>query len=653
MNCVVVLIIYLFSLCEANNLVCQYFDVNLGSFEKYCENYNGSHPNNCSNQMLVKLSYVTQLKVAGCDSRTVATTVKDFTNVHHLDISYSKYKSLDWFEALDLNQLVKLNASHNEISNAVCFLNHAPEVMEIDLSHNKMTHIDCSTFMGLYKLKKIHLAHNALETITNGALDDVISLEYIDLSNNNLQRMLLIFNLNKNQWWKTVHLHVEKNPISGYSCFYASKSPVAVYLSWKPVKWYYENAWYRKGAQLRVVRNDQNEGVFPTTEGDYELHCNEWSFVNLQRFKIGPSTFKNVTDIMPFLGPSIQEIDLFGNFVGKLNPITFERLIYLKSLILKDTMLTEFDFSVLRNQIDLLELDISNNNLKYLSNVSYLRVLHLIQLDMAGNQVVNTPEMFKYLNPSLEKLELTENFVGSLNATTFERLIGLEKLNLSNTALAIDHINPFQSLRRLKSLDISQNSLTNVDFSVLRPTLIKLRHFVAADCHIKNASGVIRHLGAGVKILDLSGNDFGTFNDRTFEHLIHLEHLKLNNAKLRYFDFRSLQYPQHLRLLDIARNELQKIDFQNVPITLKRINIEENQLTEVDMLPRSHFSSPLEVAIARNQFPCAYLKRIIRDYKRIEFVGDHWNQKVDRDCRSTTQGIDDFLTSVYNKFKIW
>lgn len=83
------------------------------------------------------------MKISGCDPEIVLDSAKRFQrNLHIIDISYSRYKNLDWFN-LKFNQLQIFNASHNELSHLLGSLfREKPEIVEIDLSYNNLSSAD-------------------------------------------------------------------------------------------------------------------------------------------------------------------------------------------------------------------------------------------------------------------------------------------------------------------------------------------------------------------------------------------------------------------------------------------------------------------------------------------------------------------------------
>lgn len=645
------------SICEANRLLCHFFDETTQTLQKYCEEYNGELPTNCTrgSNLVDKLSVdrVENLKIVGCSEFIVLDAVERYINIRTLDISYSQYRTLNWLD-LSLKRLQKFNASHNEISSIWMLFENVPEIREIDFSYNRLTTINGSTFGRVEKLEMIYLSQNALKDIANDTFSNASHLQMIDLNDNHISRIPVFSNA---KHLKTIH--IKRNRITAFNyCLYTKMNAVSIYFTLKYVTSFYrdENCDGKFVEPLQVIWDNKYEGVLLTTDGNYEIHFNEDSFQNLYTFVAGHNAYANVMDLLHHFGTLITKIDLSGNMIGQQpDATTFERFNDLSTLILHDTHLMDFDFSWLTNQNYRLKmLDVSNNNLKFIKSVWLLddfRVLR--ELIVAGNQLANLPELIQHIRSPIEKLNLSGNFVGQLNTTTFQRLTALKALNLSRTSLSISESDPFERLSELTILDISYNRLKNVNLAILSRTLGKLNKLYASHCEIENISQLVSYLRSSIKELDLSGNYMGMFNVRAFENLINLEFLNLSNIHMFYFDFYALKQQKLLQTLDVSWNKLQDVDLEPLRGNLKCLHLNGNDLRKVDHLNRIHFPHLITLTIHDNQLPCDYLKQLLNDWNGLEFIKNPLNQKNNIDCGSKTQAVSDFFNNVYDTIKFW
>lgn len=626
-----IFVLLIVSLSKTNGFLCQYYNENEKTLQRYCEHYRSSLPKTCVNLKLeLQPSDVSRLKFEGCSPSAIAEVSLEFPDINTLDISYSRYKSLNF--SSDFKNLQALDASFNELSTiSRGILQSSPELKSLDLTRNYLTAISKSDFEHIGKLESLNLSDNALESIDGDVFTDLTELKVIKLNNNRLSSVP-IFPNNEN----LQELHVIDNPqITKFNCtFMSSMSNVAVYISWKHIVSFHGDQ-DCDGKLFRIVQNTQFEGIIPTSDGKYEFHCNDQSFKNLQQFVAGHDAFENVEDLLNLFSPTVWKIDLSGNHIGVLNA-TFERFRNLRELSLSDTDLEDFDFSVLniKNQQYLTHLDISQNNLKNVTNPYLLQYFgSLYQFNASGNQIENTNELIQHLQSPLQKLDLSGNNVQNVSPSTFGKFISLRELNLSGTNLSIPEFNPFQALRSLSVLDISQNKLSDVNLAVLKNTLDQLQNFSAADCQIQNGTEVLKYLGPFVKSVDLSGNYVGHLNDESFDGLGNLSELNLSNTGLTSLDSSIFENLSALTNLDISNNQLKEIDLDPLSLNLKRLNLEGNDLEKIEHLNRTHFPALTSLAISRNELSCDYLEQLQQDFKDIQIEGDLFEQK-DGHCHS-------------------
>lgn len=642
------------SLCESNRLVCQIFELSEKSLQQYCDNFNGILPVNCASGInsTIDSSQVNRLKIGGCDPDIVLNSAKRFQrNLRVLDVSYSRYKNLDWLD-LKLDQLQIFNASHNELSNIrSIFVYHIPEIVEIDLSHNKIDDLNVKFREITTKLRKAHLSHNNLTSLRLRYFPPD-SIEYIDLNSNRIQ---YVYEIDVREYKNFKNLQLDGNPIQLYNCTLLNDVAFAHYPG-NSLKFsrFSDDACH--GKQIHIVRYNStkstSEIILIKPDGTYEIQCRDKCFENLIRFYASRNVVQNGSEVVQNIGSSISWLDLSGNFIGELSVNAFDEFVHLHGLNLSDTNLMQFDFEILRSQKETITvLDISHNNLKRTGNSSSLQNYNLRELMMDGNRIENAYEIIKHLNPSIKILDLSGgNFVGKLNDTTFQRLIELQRLNLSNTNIISSNSNPFEMLQSLDVLDLSQTNLENFDFSIFSDTLYNLTELSLVGCRIKDVSTVIQHFGPNILKLDLSENTVRGINEQTFRKLHKLTELELRNLSLQSFELSALKNQRELKFLDISNNKLTTIDLQAFPVNkFYHINLEGNDLIELTNLHQTD-ALKIQLDLANNQFPCIYLKQLKKDY---ELHGESWRQKNNRDCRTTTQSINGFLQNVYDSIKFW
>ncbi|XP_055301686.1 uncharacterized protein LOC129568141 [Sitodiplosis mosellana] len=588
---------------------------------------------------------VTHLKIEQCEVKKVLVSVKSYKQLSSLDISYSGYKSLDSFD-LQHQNLEILNCTHNHLNQIpMRIFSKTPEITTIDFSYNHLEKIESSSFEAAKKLKSIYLSHNVIRIIEEVAFSNLSNLHYVDLDSNFIKRIESVFV--NNQHLQT--LRIKNNSFKSVPII-DSINVSSLHLSWDYFQFFDMKNLSRN---VQVIFGDRKEGFFRTSTGIVEMHCNNGSLVNLLHFYVGSSTVENLYDLLLCLGSKLLTLDLSGAIIKQIDGNALRRFKNLEALFLSDAHLTDFDVNVIEFHTKLSWLDLSKNHLKTMKNVHILQNFTKLEIfDVLGNQLDNIPEILRYLKPSIDSIDLSENFVGPLNATTFAKFSALEGLFLKNTSLSFGHFNPFSSLDELIKLDLSGNHLENVNFTVLAETLSHISHFYAADCHIQNVSHLIQLFGSSLATLDLSKNIIGNASASLFNKL-HLTQLNLAHSHLSHLSI--VEGQTKLLNLNVSFNNLEKVNFSLLPKTMEKIYLEGNDLSEIDGLAsKTRFPRINSLAMSLNLFSCEYLATFVpnltREWTNLELIGDPWKQKHGEDCHlivqsSTESTVTDTVTA--------
>lgn len=647
MRCLFPFLVFLIDFCESSEFRCGQFDNVMGSVEIYCSNLNETVPVDCVSSFSVanitdKMN-VTQLKVNDCGHGNIKQLTEIFANVHSLDVSHSGIKSLNKFD-LKREHFKKLNVSHNGLTEVPeKFLSQMPGLIEVDLSHN-----DLSIMVKFPdKLVKIHLSHNKLTSIHRDDFVNLTELEYVDLSYNSITKLDLFYIFPTNMKLKTLRL--EKNAIKEFDYRFTPllQRGVSMHISWKNITKFM--FWNYEAERIRVIRTDGEEGVLETNDGNFELYCNEKSFENILNFQAVSNQIENPTEICHCLTSSLKYLELLGNFAEPLNTSVFERFTNLTHLSLKGTQLKKFDLNVIKNHKKLSVIQLSGNGFTKIDNISALDNFdYPINLDLSDNQLENVPEMLKNLTSKTVDLNLSGNFVGKLNATTFDRFTDMKRLILRNCSVSFDNLKPFEPIEGLNELDISRNILENVNFTMTSMALKQLQILNVGHCKIKNITDVVKSLGSSLWKLDLTGNFLRKLNTDTFDTIkMGLKVLNMSDTHLTDAAIvAALKHLTKLENLDISENKLKTLNFTSVSNHLRKLYLNGNDLNDVETLTKSHFPVLNFLNISKNQFTCEYLVNFIAQLKKewphLTIFGDPWEQKREENCHPMDDDIIDY-----------
>ncbi|XP_055307083.1 lumican-like, partial [Sitodiplosis mosellana] len=224
---------------------------------------------------------------------------------------------------------------------------------------------------------------------------------------------------------------------------------------------------------------------------------------NLEEFRAAGNHIDNVLGIIHSLGSNLWALDFSQSIIGTLNLSTFERFEHLYWLNLSDTHLEHFNVNPLRVS----RLDISRNNLKRL-NVDLLShtLRSLEYFYAADNYFENTAEIIQHLESNLYELDISGNYMGKLNETTFERTQNVERLSLRRTNLSISDVKPFETMQFWLDLDISKNNLKKLNFStsIVFRTLEEMN---LSENYLTQLDGLNKHSFPKLTKLDITNNN--------------------------------------------------------------------------------------------------------------------------------------------------
>lgn len=355
------------------------------------------------------------------------------------------------------------------------FLRHVPKhlppaLYKLHLKNNKLEKIPPGAFSELSNLRELYLQNNYLtdEGLDNETFWKLSSLEYLDLSSNNLSRVpaglprsLVLLHLEKNviqsvdadvltpiRNLEYLLLHSNQLQAKGIHplAFQGLKRLHTVHL--------YNNALEcvpsglpRRVRTLMILHN-QITGIgredFATTYFLEELNL---SYNRITSPQMHRDAFRKLR--------LLRSLDLSGNRLQTLPPGLPKNVHVLK---VKRNELAALARGALAGMAKLRELYLTGNRLRSraLGPRAWVDLAGLQLLDIAGNQLTEIPEG---LPPSLEYLYLQNNKISAVPANAFDSTPNLKGIFLRFNKLAVGSVveSAFRRLKHLQVLDIEGN----------------------------------------------------------------------------------------------------------------------------------------------------------------------------------------------------
>lgn len=301
------------------------------------------------------------------------------------------------------------NSRSTSIINSALTLSNALNLTEIDYSFNKIDRITAHDFDNLKYLTTITLTNNSIRYLDVNAFLNLKELKYLDLSNNSIGIIENdLFKNNKHLEW----LRLENNPIirldSGiFSLF---KNVAAVNISLDKVNEIEISYGTMLKNKLKFQISDETGLIIDLIDGASKFHYTKENLTNLVSFNISGHQLNNTKELLKLLGPSIKYLDISSNFIGAIDGETFKNFKKLEILNLAQTNLSNFGFTTMYNQNQLLELNLSYNQLKKVNfTILAWNLRTLFKLNLEGNDLVEVDTVNGHNFPNLRYLALSKN----------------------------------------------------------------------------------------------------------------------------------------------------------------------------------------------------------------------------------------------------
>lgn len=544
-----------------------------------------------------------------------------------LRVIFSGLKTLKINDFAEAIELIELNVTHNKIDHLepnIFIYAHNLEV--IDLSNNRITDVSEYSFENIPKLKILILSNNLIEKFEFKS--SLIDLQVFMIDNNSLTHLndnilersaqLTDLRINDNK------LNISKlNVTVRLDTFDMSNNPTAIYLISKNLK--------IKNSNVRLLNIDKTAVTIDASKNriDSIVVDPRNALIDLNLSRNNYTTMRNLTGLK-----SIEKLDLSFNQIEDFNLTSFSNMPQLKELNLENSGLKIIDFGLFSQQQHLNWLDISYNDLKEV-NFNMLTV-SIAYLYIEGNALTNIDlSDIAITLPYLRVLGLSNN------KFSCEKLIEIRKLLASlSIEMYVDELLMVKFSRNINGIGcVNENSTETMEFSSTKVLPIhtdrsKDHQFETLEVKINEIEKNIRqHSNSMVKNSINSKDDIVSMK----RELMNIR----NDGDLKIVDAKADILMSVSSLLNLSTNGTDvSADLKSTIFEVNKINLERYQ----------SFSSQLKLVNDKLQDLVQSVTELksAENYDAKNVLHSKQNRITDDRSSSTTDGSSDALMPLKN-----
>jgi Leucine-rich repeat (LRR) protein len=285
--------------------------------------------------------------------------------------------------------------------------------------------------------------------------------------------------------------------------------------------------------------------------------------------------------------PNLEELSITSCKIRHVPAKAFLGLANLKKLSLRSDSATTMDIDVesLKKVNSLEDVHFSSNNIWSLPSGMMCELLSMKLLNMSSNHLLEASNLgLSTCRIPLLHLDLSRNFISSLNKEDLSPMPSLETLDLSHNQINSVFEDAFLAVLRLKRVDLSHNQLSalpaNLFNSSLNLEMLNLQNNSLVSLHPTLLTGL-----TSLQVLNLSFNSLNShqLSRETFSSLASLHTLDLSFNQMSKIGSDVFSSLTSLQFLFVANNLIQKIDGAALAnqLKLKTIDMSQNKLTSL------------------------------------------------------------------------
>lgn len=456
-----------------------------------------------------------------------------------------------------VNQSAVVSVKCNFISSGMCYCHSTPalrikcakEITKLKITNQKIRTILATTFHNLTTLEYIDLSGNNIEALPNDVFAQNKNLKWINLSRNKCESLPNGFLANRS---KLEGVHIIENGVSSLpeDLFHESKNLKVLNMSSNALTKLPE-AIFHNLQKLERLGLSQNSLV----------SLSEKQFVNttnLLELDLSTNRLENIPERIFRNQNRLQILNLHNNCLTSLPNGTFSQLKSLTELYLSHNRLRDIPEIIFWDLQHLQILSLWKNQLKILCEQQFINLTEIIHLDLHENQLDAMPMRIFQSQSQLKIVKLRENHLKRLPNDLFVNASELMFIGLEHNQLDTLPHGIFRNQRKLEYAYLTNNSFTELSGDLFN-NATNLMGIHLSKNQLRAISPAFIRNQVNLEFIALDGNSLTTLPRNLFDHSTKLNYINLWNNRLHEIPTEIFDRLEDLDTINLGGNFLTSI----------------------------------------------------------------------------------------------
>lgn len=371
------------------------------------------------------------------------TAFENLNLLEELDLSHNELTELE-LPDFGFDKLQILDASSNKITRIKGdTIKNLKSVSQLNLSNNNITELKSTFLNKLSNLKSFKCSQCQLANLDKEAFNEIISLEFLDLSHN----LLTEFTINVTQNMNINNLFLNDNKLQSINFIKKMVKLKQIDLARNNIQEIRADI-FGALVDLNYIDLSSNENL--TVSNHFE---NLPALIKVNISKIKEVNFENVTNTL------IKSLDLSFTGIKDLNLVKIHNIKNIERLLLNDNDLTMLSKDLFNGMNSLMLLDLSRNKIIELKSDIFEGSQHLEELNFHENKISSIESRAFAGLSNLKNLDLSKNEISVIFKNSFIHNSNIEILDLHSNIINLLYYKAFSGLNHLKKLNLADNKL--------------------------------------------------------------------------------------------------------------------------------------------------------------------------------------------------